>query len=1541
MKKINILAFTLLVCLYLKEVNATTLNVKSADVTAPIKKKADSLLGRKINDIKHVSASNNSNFRTFSSLNKFDHIKNKQHTFKQQGYIFKDSDSIISKKRLEAAVNTFAKIEEDQQYIDELSEDKLHTLPVGLRPKVISNIKYAVGIAKATFKPKYTELTVFLKIEIPNTNSGKSTQVLILGASNVKLSHSGGIVGDAKLHLISQFIVNINKGAMLLTLKGSLENPGTYARIDCFGFKELSLDANIKFSNSLIFPVDANGDKKLGYVEADFKIVASDWNDIVTNISLPEFGIKGVNKTTFKLNTAVLDFSDLRNDSSMPSGYLQKHYAEAPNLWRGVYVKSVEVVLPKEFKIKGQKNTERVSFSATNLILDRQGVTGIFEGKNIFDIGEGNASGWNFSVASFKIDIETNKLKSGEFSGKIALPVSSKEEALEYKALIQPENYNLIVSNSDNIDFDVWKAKVVLYKDSYIEMSVKDGKFRPKASLNGLMSISAGMKDDSNNSSKKIIDFKGIEFQKLVLQTEAPMFSIENFGIKGKLQLAKFPISINKIGFQTTSNNQVKMFLDYNLHLTSETDGGNGAFSKMTIKGILDENSNRWKYDGVDLEKLAIKMDVAGAELTGNVFIFENNPKYDTGFAGAVNLVFKKGNNSKFEVKAKALFGRTNSFRYWFADAQATFPSGIPIFTGFALNSFGGGLYSRMKMAGISSDKNASTNQIGASSSGVIYEPYQGNSFGMKASVGIITQNSENLFNATVEYGMSFKSNGGLQEIYLRGSGELLSALPANFYEKVSKNLAKISNKEMLDPPSKSSTIGVGVFISYDFVNDVFHSTSDVYVNLPIMKGVGNNGRAGWIDLYIASNEWHILLGTPTDPLGVKINLGFFTAKSTSYFMAGDNLPDSAPLPSKIANKIPKKDLDILDYTRNLSALNTGKGLAFGAGFDFSTGDLSFLIFYARFDAGVGFDIMMRDYKDAHCKGSSKPIGVNGWYANGKAYAYLQGKLGLTFKLFGFKRKISILSSSTAIILQARLPNPTWLRGYLVGDYNLLGGLIKGSYRFRMEMGDKCEIVGGSALDGLVVIGDMSPKNGSSDVDVFSAPQVAFNMQINKTFSLADDEGEKKYRIKMNQFSVKNEKGETVIGDIEWNERQDVALFYSHEVLPPNSKLKAKVVVIFERNVNGAWETIKENGKISTEEKEIEFTTGDTPKTIQLHNIAFMYPVLEQKNFFKNEYSKGGYIKLKRGRKYLFENPNLQKEIFFTTSTGNITKKEYSYNPSNNQLNFTLPTLTNETLYNVEVKLVSIKKDMNSNIETSYTSKKLSENSDENNVQIKKTKVEGTINKAEDRVLLGYKFKTSKYNTLNEKLRNTVVTKNFVLTNGDVYYLTKRIKSQEPFDLIELVGSKYSGNAPLVKTTALLSDAYYKKDIYPLLYKDYPLSGTITVGRDISKIGIPPKEAVEPISWYLTYLENDIDQDIDEILPFKYNLPFYYNKDYTDLGNKLFKSEINWQSNSSYTKLIENIFPTIRNGEYKTNLQYILPGGVKKGSSYNINYKKL
>lgn len=1501
-------------------------------------------------------------FRNFKSLERFDTpiMEKKSPGLEiKEGFQFNTADSTQNKKWLDMAKNVFKSLDETKNYIDELTDDSLKELPVAIKPVTISNVTYTVGIAKAVFKPAYTELTVFLRVELPTSTTTSTTtadnttkeetkektNVLILGASNIKLSHEGGIVGDATLNLISQFTTNINNGAILLTLKGNFEEPGTYATIDCFGFKEFGLDADVQFTNGLLYPVDKDGKEKLGYVKSSFKIVASDWNDIVVNISLPEFGITGIEGTTFRLNTAIFDFSDLRNDTEMPTTYVDKYYGENPDIWRGVYINSLEVVLPKEFSKKN--SDKRVSFGGTDMIIDGQGVTGKFTGDNIITIDEGSASKWKFSLDHFLLDIETNKLIAGEFNGEMVLPVSEIDRLI-YTAIIQPDEYSLTVASTKAIRFDVWSAKVTLTKDSYIEMKVKDGQFRPKANLHGAVNIASGLGKKENASAEQedsTLDLKGIVFEEMVLQTESPKFSVAYFGYRGEMKLANFPLTINEIGLKTPSDNKASLIFDFNINLTSEGDGGNGGGAKLAIKGVLEDNGGRdkWKYDGIDLERIFIQMEVAGMELKGAIFIFEEDPIYGTGFAGAVGAKFNTG--MKLEVEAKALFGRTPEFRYWFADASVTLPQGIPIFTGFALNSFGGGFFNRMKMAGTTKEKDAAYNQIGASSSGVIYEPYNENGFGMKASVGIITQNSEELFHATVEFGIAFLKSGGLQDIYLKGHGEMITALPIEFYDTLQEQLGAIAlDGEVEIPFSPDGAITADVFIGYDFVNGIFHSTSEVYINLfGIIEGVGPGGRAGWMDFYVASDEWHILIGTPNDPIGVALNLGILKMNTQSYFMAGDDVPGSPPPPPIVA-QILGVDAADLDYTRDLNLLEAGKGLAFGSSMSMSTGDLKFLIFYANFDAGIGFDIMLKDYGDAHCKGFTEPIGMNGWYANGQSYAYLQGNVGLKVKIFGKKKKISVFSGGGAILMQARLPNPAWMQGYLGGNYSLLGGLIKGKFRFKVELGDKCEIEGGSALDGMVVIGDMSPKESAADVDVFAVPQVVFNMQINKVFEIPDDTGDRKYRILMDKFEITKD-GQAIQGDVEWNTSNDMAVFYSHEILPPNTSIKGFVQLHFEEHINGKWETIMDEGKISTEVKEVNFTTGEAPKTIPLHNIAYMYPVLGQKNFFIKEYEKG-YINLKRGQSYLFDAvPNWNKNVIMSADSGNELSSTFGYNAGNKQLVYSIPEAMNtHTAYNASIKLVPPKKDVVSNVTETYTKTKIGKEGSGNDVEIRSRKAEGVITQGEERELLVYGFSTSQYTTFEKKMRAMTVNKNLydLVTKPYGIILESSIDAQESFDLVELRGNMYSGGTPLIKAIATHNDTYYKKEIKPLLYDNYPIKviegSDITVKRDITKVGIPPIEGVEPKSNYLTYLENELDMRTREDNPYRYNLSLYYYQDYKDLSYQLTNSNLSWEVLKKHEGLVVGPFPVMKKETYKAKLQYVLPGQINTGSDV-ISYK--
>ena len=154
-------------------------------------------------------------------------------------------------------------------------------------------------------------------------------------------------------------------------------------------------------------------------------------------------------------------------------------------------------------------------------------------------------------------------------------------------------------------------------------------------------------------------------------------------------------------------------------------------------------------------------------------------------------------------------------------------------------------------------------------------------------------------------------------------------------------------------------------------------------------------------------------MGTPTDPIGIKIALGPLSVQTSSYFMMGNDLPAFPPLPAPLQSIMAQNNMT---YQSNIDIeskdkIKSGQGIAFGAGVHVATGDIKFLILYANFQAGMGFDVMIKDYSGYICQETGQKPGFNGWYAQGRVYAYLQGECGVRIKLGPIKKKIPIISA--------------------------------------------------------------------------------------------------------------------------------------------------------------------------------------------------------------------------------------------------------------------------------------------------------------------------------------------------------------------------------------------------------------------------------------------------------------------------------------------------------------------------------------------------
>ncbi len=520
------------------------------------------------------------------------------------------------------------------------------------------------------------------------------------------------------------------------------------------------------------------------------------------------------------------------------------------------------------------------------------------------------------------------------------------------------------------------------------------------------------------------------------------------------------------------------------------------------------------------------------------------------------------------------------------------------------------------------------------------------------------------------------------------------------------------------------------------------------------------------------------------------------------------------------------------------------------------------------------------------------------------------------------------------------------MKGVVGGHFSVLGGVVKGHCKFELEIGDKCEIINSNVLQGLNVIADITPMQGSRDVDVFTSPQAVFNLEVGKEFQMIDvDDVNKTFRIKLDHFNIKNG-SELIPADLRWNDDKTVLVIENAEVLPPQKELIAEVKITFEEKVNGTWTAVKVNGVVVMEELKTTFTTGVAPDYIPKENIAYSYPEINQYNFYPGEYNQG-YIKLKKGQAYLFGSPEVwEPKGKFIPVKGETLAVDLSY--SNNQVSYAIPALNNDQVYTLE--LLNIPKVTGGSIDGNVTtvSNQVEVDGQKTEVEVASKKAEGSVTNRTETSLYKSCFRTSKYNTFNEKLDHMTVSTGWSLPDSRgqaIHILGTNISAAEFFAYDELNGSN-----PLITIVANLSEnSYYKNLVYPLVYDDYP---SLTVPparldkRDLS-LGVPPVKAVyvsqypvaQPILSSEGLLKGSPTSRINTAA-FSYELIYYMKADYMDLQSQTanYYTYQNPVLTEHRRRLLETTFPVVTRGNYQVDISYTLPGinKVTTTRSYNI-----
>ena len=1495
-------------------------------------------------------------------------------------------------EELGAAGEVFEIIEREQRFINIMTGNETLELPVGIKHDFSENSSLTLGILRMEYHKDYSVVDLFAKLELAELNAD-----LMFGATGVKISNRGGIYEEAKLTLLTDFPVGMNGGQWLVTFLGGLDREGqangpTYITIDCEGkIKEISLSADVRIAKTVALPINEVGGLKYpnrtaprsgepvvgneSYVGANFRIQTSGLDDLLIGLDLPSFELKALPRWGFNITNAILDLSDTKNAESIEFPEIYRTYnllvPGNENLWRGFYAEEVSIMLPPEFKKR--ESDERITIGAQNLFIDNFGVSGDFMATNIMGIDEGDANKWQFSLDSVAVDLKVNRFVKAGFSGEIVLPISNENASdgrLRYTGIITADQYySVTVDVTEDIDFNIFNSKAKLFPESYIKLEIEDNKFYPEANLTGIMAFNQEQQTQLDQTSGEALrsnghiaslQFEGLSFQDFKIQTkERPYLNIGYAGYQDSIALPKlagFELGFYNISIQNYTENETR--LSFNSYINLDKSGIKGDVGLDIIGELQEGDYLKWRYKSLEITSVEVDVKRKGFEFKGQLAFFDENPVYGDGFSGNLNLYSE---SLGIEIGARGIFGNTDGYRYWFVDAhgrptRADNPN-------FTIYDIGGGVYHHMRKAGL--DENA------GSMSSILYRPDETIELGFKALAAFEVKRGSS-FTGLVAIEMSFNSQqhgGGLSRLGFYGAAMLIQGgnTSRDPFGSVDTMQQVVSDKEQTLANFNQLSIdreGIQFFaeevfpkiltgnelfaaqvaIDFDFTNKVYWGMFDVFLNAGPIKGAGEKNRLGYLEFYNAPDDWYIYVGTPSRRFGLQgIPIGPLTAKIDLYFMTGTILPDPARPPQNVIDILNISESE-LAFGRNFNQeLAEGAGYAFGASFEVGK-EFDWGIVYASVRAGVGFDLMMRNFGDAHCLGKSGPLGMDGWYATGQLYAYLQGEIGAQIKLFGMRKRVRILKAGLALLAQAQLPNPWYVKGYAGVDVRVLG-VVRVRARLKVTIGEECEIVGKTGLQDVVMISDITPRNGYTDVDVFDAIQVAFNVPINSEVRLEDEQGPKIFRINLKELIVKSEDVE-IEGETSFNELNDMATFKSFEILPPEKEITVRVKVSFQRKSSGGWISVTDNGQTVVEEKEVKFITGAAPTKIPYHNIKYMYPVVDQKYMLPSE-SNTGYVQLNSGQEYLFGN-GYKDELYFLDDQGNKIKAEFNYVASQKRLNFGIPDLENETKYTYALVTLN-PSDVDEQLV--MTTEEFSQISDD--LEISANTIVGSAKNGAFISRLDFSFTTSMHDTFKEKINSMKVDRSITLlesfpnstsTIANVGKILMVMQEYEPFGILDLVGNSYTMDEPLVRYEAVLKDDYYKEDVYPLIYEEYPLLGDIWLSRNTDRLGLPPKKSIQISTEYLGYIQMDDQNSFTKTkFPYKYHLPIAYYWDFKDLQyqitNRLMGGAyVNQSMVNRYMYIINGRFPFLRRENYQVKLNYVLPS-KNTGNSEIIKYR--
>lgn len=1190
-------------------------------------------------------------------------------------------------------------------------------LPINI-DKSTSRFDISILISNVIFYPTSAAMDVACVITDKNNNNQK----LAFGGEGLPLSVGALNEESAKLYLLNDVGIRLNNASRLQLKSGP---NATFVQWGCDGFEGMFIKGGIQFCREYVLPLnDANeviSDPEVLY-ELEVDAYYPGMLEFAFQVSAPPFELTTMRGYRWEIGKMGIDFTSQPIDGlelDIPKDYnstfFDKETLTLDDMWKGFYATDINLVLPKDLFGNGT-NTYKVEVK--NMIIDDTGLTtlvAVGSDPGIISWEEGNANGWQLSVEEMNILVLQNSIAGGGFGGRIGLAVL--KDPLDYSATIYNGGVLFSVSPDTTATFSPFGTDVKIFRNSYIQGEFNDEGFFAKAHLNG--EIAFGGEDQDEELSVLTLPeltFQGLELQNIKEDGDNKLiFSAGVWGIKtpkenqnnnpddDKPIMSGFGISITELSVHSNENKDgLFLRVGADVDLIKETLKAGGSFE---IHGKLKEGESVFKmeYDKFRVNELSVNGSIKGIlKVDGFVQWYDDtnantNPnKYGKGFRGGLSAELEKLFPG-LGVTAAAQFGKVDDFDYYFVDLVADIGNALTIGP-VTFNKLGGGMaygmypdYTKISPSPtFLTPSELKETPLGTTLTGVQYVPTDNAGYEFKLMTGFYC-GKEDIFNGTGELIVRLTPDNSLDEIEVRAQGQFLSVPDELSYDAIADLAGSIPDAissidtslikvDDVPKPQTDATLSGFASFRYNFTRKEFAGKVAAYLNMPggIVKGAGTDGALCIVDIYFGRKDWWIWVGEPTvgRRAGVLVDLAIIEAGIQAYFDIGTKVPPFPGLPLRVRHL--GRDLSLNESDR-ASSFAFAFGASFNVDFDASVAGTG-----VEIGIGAGFDIMLRKYEDVLCQTQSGPkeIGMDGWYAMGQAWAYIDGSI----KIFGF----NIAEAGIATVLQLQTPNPTWGLAALEVHYKFLWH--EGTWEGDVEFGDRCKFISNDPDNefGMDLIVNMTPEDGLRDFGVEGNVSANFIMPLADTIPeyafFTGDPRPLSFQIDQENFGLFNEDGK-VECDVIMDKGINSVTLRPTNFLNRNDSMWFVVTIDIYDNYN----------KHSSQTKTVGFRTSSGMQTIPKSNVHYSYPTDGMTNFFTEQHdSQIGYIQLIKGQSNLFYADETDSEgniidysikAKFTSSTGYKVYSDIAYNPLNYRLEFEMPSdnFALGTMYKLEV----------------------------------------------------------------------------------------------------------------------------------------------------------------------------------------------------------------------------------------------------------------